>query len=68
MPNGYPGPRGGYGASSEMDLIDHLVSELEKTECDVACRDEDGDAYCLVDRFVILQTIEVLKHYRKLLP
>ena len=61
------GPKGAYGATSEANLVSYLLSELETARGISGSRTENGDCYQPVDSFVILQTIDVLRRYQKLL-
>lgn len=59
---GSVGATGAYGAANNIDLTQHLVTELRKAmeAKSAAPRDENGNRYVPVDYFVVWQTVKLL--------
>ncbi len=64
---GIRGAKGPYGATNELDLLQHLIAEFAQASCNQILFDEEGNPYQHVDGYVILQTLDVLRRYYDLL-
>lgn len=65
--NSRSGSRGSWCGENEEELLKHLIFWLEQCEGKHALQDPAGNIYLTVDSYVVKQTLESLRRYKRLM-